>query len=483
MRIGGLASGMDIDKLVDKLMTAERMPLDKMQQDRTNLTWKRDGFRNVNKSLLELDNMMLDMKLSSTYQSKSVSSSQENAVTATGTSKSTNGTYDSEVTQLASSAIRVSEGEIDDPDKPLGKDTKIKFSTYDTEKKEMVEHKVDVSEDDTLNSVLKKITDADNNVRAFYDSQSGKVIMETTRTGKYNDDGNEIDFGDSNNFFNEILQMGKESGGEDAEFKYHGIDMTSKENSYKLNDITFQFKNKTNGSAKLTVTNDVDAAFDSIMKFVDKYNEIVEKLNGTQQEEKHRDFKPLTDEQKKDMSDDEIKLWEEKAKSGILRGESAISEGLYSMRRSWYSNVETGSDLTSITQLGITTSSNYLDGGKLIVKDESKLKEALRNDPDSVYKLFSNSDEGDGRGIVNRLDDAMNSTINNIEERAGNGTKTLENYTLGKRMKDLNKQIDAFEDRLGRVEDRYWSQFTQMEKAIQQMNQQSNYLTQQFGGK
>jgi flagellar capping protein FliD len=35
MRIGGLASGMDIDQMVKELMTAERIPLDKLSQEGT----------------------------------------------------------------------------------------------------------------------------------------------------------------------------------------------------------------------------------------------------------------------------------------------------------------------------------------------------------------------------------------------------------------------------------------------------------------
>ncbi|MEN1967316.1 flagellar hook-associated protein 2 [Lentibacillus sp. N15] len=493
MRIGGLASGMDIDELVGKLMHAERMPLDRMEQDRTNLTWKRDGFRDMNKSLLKLDNMILNMKLSSTYKSKMVSSSQENAVTATGLSSAPNGTYNIEVTKLATSAVNVSQEELEiDPDKTFEEQERFKdyigkeisFSTYDAEGEEL-SNSVEITKDDTLTSVLKKINDADENVRAFYDPQSEKVFMETTRTGKYNkENGPEIKF-ENNSFFTEVLKLtGEETGGEDAVFKYNGVEMSSKNNSYKLNDITFQFKDITVGNATLSITNDVDAAFDSIMEFIDQYNEVVEKLNGSQHEEKYRDFKPLTDEQKEEMSEKEIEKWEEKAKSGILRGESAITDGLFAMRQGWYGKVETGGDITSLTQLGITTSSDYLDGGKLIVKDEAKLKEALQNDPDNVYKLFSNSGEGNERGIINRLDDTIDSTMKKIEQRAGaaRGTDTLESYTLGKRMKGLNKQIDSFKDRLVQIEDRYWRQFSAMEKAIQQMNQQSDYLMQQFGG-
>src|SRR5690625_3920059 len=96
---------MDIDEIVEKMMTAERTPLDRREQDRTTLEWKRDGFRDINKTLLELKNMMLDMKLSKTYQSKTVTSSMENAVTATATSGAPEGTYQIKVNMLASPKI------------------------------------------------------------------------------------------------------------------------------------------------------------------------------------------------------------------------------------------------------------------------------------------------------------------------------------------------------------------------------------------
>src|SRR5690625_1549175 len=463
------------------------MPLDRMEQDKTKLTWKRDGFRDINKALLELDNMMLDMKLSKTYNTKTVSSSQENAVTATALTSTSNGTYSIKVEKLATSAINVSKEAIDiDVNQPLKQQNidprEIKFWTYNEDGEEK-EYKIDVDDGDTINDILKKINDCDSPVRAFYDEQSDKVIMETTRTGKYNPekDGSEIKF-DDEYFFKTILKMGKEEGGENAKFEYNnGITLESKTNSYELNGVRFEFKNETTGNVNLTVSNDVEASFEAIMKFVDKYNEVVETLNESQREEKYRDFPPLTEAQKKEMSEDEIEKWEEKAQSGILKGESAIKDGMFAMRQSWYTTVETDGAFSSLTEIGITTSKNYLDGGKLIV-NEDDLRSALQEDPDSVQKLFSNSETGESRGLVNRLEDAVEGTMRKIEQRAVKSTRTLENYTLWKRMKDLNNRISAFEDRLTQVETRYWNQFTAMEKAISRMNQQSDQLLAQFGG-
>src|SRR5699024_6122643 len=119
--------------------------------------------------------------------------------------------------------------------------------------------------------------------------------------------------------------------------------------------------------------------------------------------------------QKKEMTDDQIEKWEEKAKSGILRGESVISSGLFDLRQSWYASVDTDGAYDVITQIGIKTSNRYMDGGKLEI-DEQKLRKALRENPDDVRKLFSNSTEDGSRGLINRLEDTVKRIKDNIEE-------------------------------------------------------------------
>lgn len=480
MRVGGLATGMDIESMVNKLMEAERIPLTKMEQDRTEIEWKRDAFRDVNKNLLELRELLRDMKYSKTYQTKIVTSSQEGAVTATGSTSATNGSYNIQVDQLATSAMRVSGEDFDiDADLSNYENQEIKYTTYN-EDGEAIEHKVDIDEGDTIKDVLKKINADDSPVRAFYDENSKQIVMETTRTGSYNENGSEITF-EENSFFDDVLKLGEEKGGENAKFTYNnGLELESKDNSYSLNGVTFQFHNTTESAATLTVTNDVETSFEAITQFVETYNKVVETINQTQIEESFRDFKPLTAEQKKEMSEDEIKQWEEKAKSGLLRRESSLTNGAYRMRSVMSSIVSTDGEFTALTQIGISTTMNYMDGGKLEI-DEDKLREAIQNNPDDVQKLFSNSSEDGSEGIVNRLESAVKDTMGSIEEKAGKSTHTLENYTLGKQMKELNERINLFELKMQKVETRHWNQFTQMEKAIQRLNDQSAQLFSQFG--
>ncbi|SEN23687.1 flagellar hook-associated protein 2 [Terribacillus saccharophilus] len=484
MRVGGLASGIDTDSLVEQLMNAEKQKLYKMQQEQTKLTWQQDSYREVNTSLKSFDDMLTNMKLSTTYNQKTTTSSSS-AVTATADSSASNGSYSIEVTQVATAAINVSTervgGESFNPDEPLGEQFTVSFTTYDQNGKEIAYNKT-FNATDSLNTILKDITNSNAGVRASYDTQTGKVVMEKKYTGDLNKENPEMDFGANNAFFTDFLKMGTETGGQNAKIKYNGVlDVETSKNSYTLGGVTFNFVEETSGPVRISVNNDVDAAYNKIKEFVDKYNEIIEDVNGRLDEKVYRDYPPLTDDQKKEMSEDEIKLWEEKAKSGMLKGDSVLQNSLFSMRNAWYSNVATGGEYTQLAQIGITTSNDYLENGKLVI-DETQLKNALRENPDGVYKLFSNSAEGESQGILQRLEKTIDSTMDNIYKKAGKSTYTNDQFTIGKRLDDVQKRIDDFQDYLTQTEDRYWRQFSAMEQAISQMNQQSAYLTSSFGG-
>lgn len=110
MRIGGLASGIDTDSMIRDLMNAERIPLDKLEQQRTKMEWQRDAFRDINKQISELERLITDMRLNSnTINPKKVTSSMEGAVTATGSAAAGNGTFKIAVEKLATNAINTGE--------------------------------------------------------------------------------------------------------------------------------------------------------------------------------------------------------------------------------------------------------------------------------------------------------------------------------------------------------------------------------------
>src|SRR5699024_1408078 len=431
-------------------------------------------------------NMMLDMKLTTTYNPKTATSSQANAITATAGTSVSNGSYDSEVKELATRAMNVGrslEGVDINTKMTAGPAEGFSFTTYD-KSGQAQEHILTVKEGETLGQVLKNIEKAsDDQVRAFFDESKNRVVLEASRTGSYNESGKEITFA-GNEFFTEFLGLDEanETGGTNAKFTYNNsLDIVSRDNTYTLNGMTFDFHNVTEGNARISVQTDVDQSFDKMMDFVNKYNELIDAMNKSQTEERFRDYLPLSEEQKADMTDKQIELWEEKAKSGMLRGEATIRNGMYELRGSLQAQVSNEGAYSVLSSIGITTTAIYLDGRKLEV-DENKLKASLLENPDDVYNLFVNSSKGEERGLIHPFDDALDSVRGKIEQQAGKTSQTLDNYALGKQMKANNDRIADFERRMIQVEQRYWTQFTQMEKAIARLQDQSNNLLSQLGG-
>jgi flagellar hook-associated protein 2 len=88
MRLTGLSSGMDIDKIVKDLMRAERIPQDKLFQRKVLAEWRRDEYRAVNTKLLGLRDAAFNMRLQSSFMTRTAASSNPAVVTAATTGNS-----------------------------------------------------------------------------------------------------------------------------------------------------------------------------------------------------------------------------------------------------------------------------------------------------------------------------------------------------------------------------------------------------------
>ncbi|MFD2615844.1 flagellar filament capping protein FliD [Terrilactibacillus laevilacticus] len=607
MRIGGLASGMDIDGMVNKIMTAQSIPLDKMKQKLQYLEWQRDDYRSMNTLLNDLKTTNFNMKLQGTFLTKKTASTDDSKVTATASSSAGNTTYTLKNVKLATSAYNKSDGSIVsdntfDPTKSIwsqqGKlaNTTGLWSTGTVNNESMsvssdgisfnlahggitsINSTIDVNTsgvnqsytvftdessfnnstdankvlvnqetgqltfnqtikkgsnitvpnynynyinfnittyDDngnqinpdpdspfnfdantSLNTILSKISSSNVGVNAFYDSTTKQVSITRTSTGDMNPisgtdtDGTEIKFNGSS-FLTQTLMLNEtnENGGVDASFNVNGLQSTRHSNTFTLGNVTFNLKETipdTNSDAvTITVNNDTDAVYDQIKSFVDKYNDTIKKINDKIGETKYRDYPPLTDAQKDQMKDSEITAWTDKAKSGTLSNDSLLSGVLNQMRIDLYSSVSSvsDSDHNQLATIGITTSPNYLDNGKLEL-DETKLKQALAENPDAVMQLFTNTgteDDYASQGIAKRLDTSINDVFKQIQQKAGSVGSTNASFLMGQSFDDLNEQISAMTDRLTDIENRYYKQFSAMEQAIQNANQQSMSLTNLLG--
>ncbi len=357
----------------------------------------------------------------------------------------------------------------------------------------------------SLNSVFNEINKSNVGINIFYDSGTDKVVTQRKATGELVKDGKSINFvGESASFFTGALKLDSSnednsSHGTDASFTINGLQTTRKSNTFTMNDVTFTLKKDSAGSTEsstISVKTDTDEIVKTIKEFVDKYNEMIGKINGELKEERYRTFTPLTDEQKAAMKEKEVEQWEEKARSGMLRRDTLLSSGLSKMRMDLYAEVVSNADTRTdkkynqLSEIGIKTSKDYLDGGKLEI-DEDKLREAIEDNPEAIYQLFmadgtaslnpNDKNTTPVLGIARRLRSSIAETMGKIEEKAGNTYKTEHNYSMGKDILRIKDNITRLEDRLKMVEQRYWNQYTAMEKAMQQLNSQSSQLLAQLG--
>ena len=262
-----------------------------------------------------------------------------------------------------------------------------------------------------------------------------------------------------------------------------GLDPDKDTTIFDLNGDDVTFSSKT----------DTDKIIDVVKTMVEDYNAIVsevkkaysdmplEKSDGSR-------YKPLTDEDKADMTESEIKAYEEKAKTGILFMDRDLSS-LYSALRS--AVAPGGSDGSFLRSIGIKTS--YEDGLTTLSLDENALREALEQNPAQVKDAFTKSKENgaasDGlmasiQKVTDRYAATTGATKGILIEKAGSkySPSAALNNTLLEQMKDIDKQVDKWQAKMSDKVDYYTNKFTQLEMLIAQMNSQSSSLAGMMGG-
>jgi flagellar hook-associated protein 2 len=370
----------------------------------------------------------------------------------------------------------------------------FKLGSYNEEGNPVKEN-FNIQGSESLNGVINKVNASDAGVSMFYDSFKDQVTLTRTETGDFNPIDNKIDVGEgtdgdeiitSGNFLVQVLKFDgtvAETGGKNAVFTINGLETERNSNTFDINGVTFTLKKEfSDSAATIAINNDTTAVYENIKGFIDKYNELIGKIQAKTQEERYKTYTPLTDEQREQLSDKQQEQWEEKAKSGMLRRDMTLTSLLSSMRMDFYGTVEsedTNSLYKQLTSIGINTKAYSRDGTLEI--NEAELKKAIEADPEAVENLFrATGTTNSQKGIAQRLYDTVGKTMDILYEKAGKSYSVNNQFTIGKQLDSLNDQIERFEDRLTAYEDRYYQQFTAMEKMIQQSNSQSTSLMQYF---
>ena len=100
----GLATGIDTDSIIQQLMEVQQVPITRLENESNLLALKRDGLKEVNTQILSLQTETLNLRLESTFSSRTVTSSNDNLITATADYSAAKTTHRMKVTQLAQEA-------------------------------------------------------------------------------------------------------------------------------------------------------------------------------------------------------------------------------------------------------------------------------------------------------------------------------------------------------------------------------------------
>jgi flagellar capping protein FliD len=335
--------------------------------------------------------------------------------------------------------------------------------------------------DTKLSDMMTEVNESRAGVTITYNSLNDKFSIKGQETGS----GSVIEASDSDE--NGILKkmFGTSSisrQGTDAHAVIDGEDVFYSGNELKYNGINLTLKNVTNGPVNIETTNDNDKVLDNIVSFVEDYNALIKDLNDrTHEKAEYKQYMPLTDAQKDEMTESEIKKWEEKTNKGLLSGDNDISSFLNEMRTVLYTKV---GDKKLLSEIGIESSSDWKDYGKLTI-NKDKLKDAIQNDAKGVADIFTGSN-----GIASRLDSACKKAANTSSGSPGSlvslaglkGKATEKNNTISKRIDTIKETIKKLKEQYDSRKERLWKQFNSMESALGNMNSTANYFASMIGG-
>ncbi len=230
-----------------------------------------------------------------------------------------------------------------------------------------------------------------------------------------------------------------------ANLKVNGVAVSKASNSVSdvIQGVTLNLLKETEAGkpAKLTVARDTTTLNSSIAGFVKAYNELSGVLKNLSA------YDPV------------------KKIGAVLQGDSTVRT-LQTQLRNMLNTVagDSSSTLRTLSDIGVGI---QLDGTLKV--DQAKLDSAMSSNFNEIAALFT----GD-KGYVTSMNAWTKSVLSD------NGVLAGRTEGIGRTITDIGRRRDAFEARMVTVEKRYRAQFTALDVMLSNMNQTSQYLTQQL---
>ena len=450
----GIGSGLDVAKIVEQMVAAEKTPLKKLEYKAEGIQTQISTYGEIKSLTSKLGDIVSKLTRDSAWNGVSISSSNP-TLSGTMTGIAATGTYNIKVTHLAqaqTTALGGAGGIALAKDQAMGAVGTIKL------KMGAVEKDISVSSSDTLTKIATKINEAEMGIQASVVTDvDGKerLMLRSKETGT--DKAFTVDLGSLSSAPAALGQpLTPTQTAQNAKVELNGLVVESSSNTFAntIPGMSFTVSEVTSTAATLNVKADTEAMKKNIQEFVDTYNELNDLLTKSTKSVRTADGKLDPSVQKEGV--------------GTLQGDSATVSLQNSLRMLTQGISGSTGGLTRLAEIGI----QMQEGGKLST-DTTKLDKALTN-PEGLKGLFANKADalGQGGGIAVNFKNFTDKLL------SFDGTLNTKTDSLERTLKSNSAEQTKVNTRADTLEKRLYAQYSALDTKMASLNALNAYVSQ-----
>lgn len=505
IRLPGLATGMDTEAVIKQMLNGEQSKIDKAKQKEQIINWQQEIYREVISDVKGFNDKYFSLTSkdsiinSDAWNTLTLTSSNTNVITATGMAGSSKIDYKFDVKKLAEPAKAQSslvdlkkDSKLTDLGATPGDTFKIDFG-QGADGNPIYSENITIEPDDTIETLVNKINNSnDGKLKASYSEMTGQFSIETLGTGTSSEFKIVNENGSVSNSLDFLKMKTKtiDSSGKESIEDFKGsaigsksiIEVSSKDGTLKktieedsnifiVDGIKYEVNSI--GSSEITSKQDTKPVVEKMKSFIDDYNKIMDKMYDLITQKVKNDYQPLTEEQKKDMTDEEIERWEKQAKQGILRNDSEMRKFIDEMQNAIF-----GDKMDVLLEMGISSHDDYNKKGQISL-DEDKFIKALENNSEKVYEVFAKNENSVMEKIKSTINKYTGGSSSIFAKKAGlEKTSSAVNNFYSEQLKKQADIIKKLQRQMQDKENSLYKKFGALESSMNKLNSQMNYFMQ-----
>lgn len=443
----GIGSGINISSIVQQLVKADYGPQQtQIQNQQKSLQAELSAYGTINGDVSSVGSALNALQnLSESYSAKS---SNTSALSATAQSGTAAGSYNVDVSSLAS-AQSLASTTVSSPTATLGSGTlTFQFGNYTsgafTANSGATRTQITLtSSNDTLQGLANAINKANFGVSAtIVNNGSGYQLALTSKTGK----NNQLDITSSSSALSGFTYSGGTTGmsqtaaASNAALTINGIAVTSDSNTIQNAVQGVNFTLAGTGSATVNVTPNTAAVTSAVQTFVNAYNSYAKDVS------KYASYDAKTQQ------------------AGILLGSATLRTLTSELQNGVVQTISgTSSGYSTLMDLGITANAD----GTLSL-NTSKLDSAIS----SNYSAAITALKGAGQ--------QLGTAVNNMT--GPNGVISAKTTTINQQLTDLQNQLQTVNQQASQEQQTLLQEYNYMDTVVANLKNTSNYLTQMLSG-